>query len=57
MIKCDIMCGDVWVWGVQRPNLLDIFSILAYSLYRHPGKFHDFRTSFGFYIIYKHFSC
>jgi hypothetical protein len=29
----DIMCGDVWVWGIRRPNLHEIFPILAYGVY------------------------
>jgi hypothetical protein len=32
-LPCHETCLGVWVWGIRRPNLLEIFSILANSLY------------------------
>jgi hypothetical protein len=65
----DISTHDqVWyhVWkclGLRHPtsqlarNLLNCCIQPLHATTWPLDKFHDFRTSFGFYIIYKHFSC
>ena len=48
----DVACGDVWVLGIRRRNLLETFSNFYHSLHM---RSHDTSTSFVNFGLRLHF--